>query len=357
MDLKLILTALQDYEARGLLNPSEAISDFGYEKVSEIISLMQKARDYNIPEHYYLPFLNEIRKSDEIKPISYPAITLDEEPLQAPLSFEMVGEKEKELAPSYSLFISQDISDSLFLLSKEGKIKLSVRDIAILAGCDPSNTGTARKISSLLDPHYTPNLLNDPTRVARTRTKVYEIDLMDDINYSDLNAFLLERKQEAWNKKLPIVLVDYLSGAESQYGFFLEGKPYELVLDASLISKFGSVFKKNYAVAHGEEIGSADVIPRTNLNFYLLDRALKQSFPVTPLEDLVEDLALPHMTQDHRKELCAYVRQEMSMIEVAVGADADKYIGLDTALSGFTYLIAYSILSAIIAEGGLPQPF
>lgn len=350
MDLKSILKTLEDLESRELLNPSEAISEFGYEKVSEVLALMHKAKQYNIPESYYLTFLEELRKPSSIKPISYPAIEVDNTPVPT------VGVNH--------FLISEEVMDVLRKLSKEGLIKLSTRDIAILSGCDPNNMGTVRKISATLELEFSDNMEfpTDPTRVSKTRTKVFEVDLNRDFSgevnfYEELNGFLSSRKEEVWNQKLPIILVDYLSGQVKDFVFFCDSEQFSFKPEASLVSKFVSVFKKNYCVAHTLENANVDVIPRSPINLYLLDRALKQSFPVTSVEEMVEELATPYMTIDHRKELCAYIREEMSKIEVSVGVDSDKNTNLDTNLSGFTYLIAYSMLSEIISQGGLPQPF
>jgi len=335
MDLKAVLDLLQDLESKGHLNPSRVISDFGFEKVMEVLSSIETARRYNIPEQYYLTFLNDLGKT-----------TLSE-------SREAV-ETPREVDQN-CVFLSPDLFSALKRLSKDSEIKLSTRDIALLSGCDPNNVGVARKIASFMEAFYDFELSNDPTRPARTRTKVFSVNLNSDVCYDVLNDFLSSKKEDSWSKRFPVILNDYLMGSESGFVFSQASRNWELPSD--LVSKFISIFKKNYKVALClDKAPDVSAIERSPLNMYLLDRALKQSFPSTDLHEMIEGLATPYMTVDHRKDICVYVREEMANMSVSSDG-GDNFSKLDSNLSGFTYLIAYSIASAIISEGGLPQPF
>lgn len=342
MDLKDLLGRLKDLESRQLLNPSEAISTFGFEKVRQVVVLMAEAESYNIPDTHFLTLLNEIRKPVNTSPVNQEA-SLPTLPL-----FEQNFSSE---SPSY--FISSEVLNVLNNLSKDSEIKLSTRDIAILGGCDPNHSGTAKKISQLLEPHFDFELVTDPTRPVRTRTKVFTINLNHPVDYSELNSFLLSRSKKG--NHFPIIISDYLHAEHSGYIFENESN-FDLSVCSQLVSKFSTRLKKNVSVALGAESEDSYVVQDTPIMRYLLDRALKQSFPLVELSDLVDSLALSTMSLDHRKEICSLVRNAFSQIQVS--SDLGKtFSKLDYHLSGYSYLIAHSIISGVVADGGLPQPF
>lgn len=342
MDLKDLLGRLKDLESRQLLNPSEAISTFGFEKVRQVLVLMAEAESYNIPDTHFLTLLNEIRKPVKPSPVNQ-EISLPTLPL-----FEKNTPTE-----TASYFISSEVLEVLSNLSKDSEIKLSTRDIAILGGCDPNHSGTAKKISQLLEPHFDFELATDPTRPVRTRTKVFSINLSHPVDYSELNSFLSSRSEKKTN--FPIIISDYLHAEHSGY-LFENQSNFDLSVCTSLVSKFSSRFKKNTSVALGYESGDTYVVEDTPIMRYLLDRALKQSFPLVELCDLVDILALPTMSVEHRKEVCSLVRNVFSQIQVSSDG-GQTFSKLDYHLSGYSYLIAHSIISSVVADGGLPQPF
>ena len=182
-------------------------------------------------------------------------------------------------------------------------------------------------------------------KFTRTRTNLHEVDLNQlTEGLSSLWEYLADRRDK--NIKLPIKIEDYLDGTEGSVKLKRDKEDLFIAVGNSTYNLFREELTRilEKAYGHTNQLVGGEWVENTELNKYLLSEALLKSFPSTTLRRMVKK-EYPELDNFEVEGTVQHLRDYLNDVQVKVGLLNENWSSIDTAVSGFVYLVVIMSLN------------
>ena len=352
MSIQKVIYQIEELEKLSILNSRSFIEQYGWEKLKETLVLYSKGSSFGIPQ-------KELEDLFKINPVEFPveekpppvvkelppSNSKEVEDLVEDIPIETQEDGGQEKTTTYHFLNNERIHNALYSMSNEGVIPILTNQVCILAGVEQSKGNLKKITQGLEDVGFKSKYVSNPLRFTRTRANLHEVDL-NNLNESlgELWDYLSERRDK--EMKLPIKLEDYLDGTEGQVRLRKDRDDLFITLSTPTLNLFKDELLNLLNKVYGDTnqlVGQA-WLENTPLNKYLLSESLLKAYPSTTLRKLVKK-EYPQLDNYEVDGTVQHLRDNLNDIQVKVGLLNENWSSIDTAISGFVYLIAIMSLN------------
>ena len=355
MSIKQVINQIEDLEGRSILKSKVFIDQYGWGKLKETLDLYIKGLSFGIPEDELESlFKVEEKNTSDLTDassvesfVTYPEDSIEdsiEDLIEAHI--DVIKEEEPVDQPTPHHFLNNElIHKALYRLSDEGVLSIMSNQICDLAGVDQSK-GNLKKITQGLEQAgFKSKYASNPLKFTRTRANLHEVDLNNLTEcLNSLWKYLSDRRDK--NIKLPIKIEDYLDGTEGSVKLKRDKEDLFIAVgDATYNNYFVEltrILEKVYG--HTDQLVGGEWVENTELNKYLLSEALLKAFPSTTLRRTVKK-EYPELDNFEVEGTVQHLRDYLNDVQVKVGLLNDNWSSIDTAVSGFVYLVVIMSLN------------
>lgn len=343
VSIEQVINQIEDLEGRSVLKSKVFIDQYGWGKLKETLNLYIKGLSFGIPENE-LKSLFKVEEKSTADLTEAPIEAIPVAPIEAPI--DALQEEELADKPTPYYFLNNElIHKALYRLSDEGVISIMSNQICDLAGVDHSK-GNLKKITQGLEQAgFKSKYVSNPLKFTRTRANSHEVDLNKLTEcLNPLWVYLAGRKDKSI--KLPIKIEDYLDGTEGSVKLKRNKEDLFIAVGDFTYNLFKGeltqILEKVYG--HTNQLVGGGWVENTELNKYLLSESLLRAFPSTTLKKVVKK-EYPELDNFEVEGTVQHLRDYLNDVQVKVGLLNDDWSSIDTAVSGFVYLVVIMSLN------------
>jgi len=332
VSLKELITKLAELEGAGVLNPQGLFGRRTQSEIERALALLETALRYGVPKEVAYSILEELAIQE--------APVVESEPVSPVVESEPVSpvvEEESALKSRISIFRDELMEAAVKAVFRgQDEFILTAKDIARLAGVDMTKNISTFITHYFRDTHLISGVSRaDATRVARTKTTSFDFYFSKPLDCSGLWGNLVAA--ETTRLELPILILDYLEGVEDYLRFYRDSDEFFIKVTAKDYNRFLRVFGSYYKSVYGRELKES-LVEKTPINRYLLDAALKRSFPVMTMKQFLSR-EQPKLSEEEIKTEEMTLKKEFQKLFFTQGVLSQGRCHVNTMISGFSYLV------------------